>query len=63
MIVVKIEYTVTDKAGRSFKPVNEIAQDVEHEFWDSLLFSEASSYQITVNDGTNSASIEFEPCE
>lgn len=52
MVRVTIEYHVPDIEGLSFRPLDDIAQDVEREIWSSPLFSEASDYQITVADET-----------
>lgn len=48
MIQVNIEYHVADKEGLSFRPIDDIAKDVEREIWYSPLFSEATDYQIVV---------------
>ena len=38
MIEVIIGYQVDDKEGRSFRPLSDIARDVESEFLSSALF-------------------------
>ena len=59
MIEVNIKYHVADKEGRTFRPIGDIAKDVEREMWDSLLFSEAQYYQIEVKNETEQTHIEF----
>ena len=58
MIQVTIEYHVPDIEGLPFRPIDDIAQDVEREIWGSPLFSEASDYRITVTDETECSVID-----
>lgn len=58
MIEVIIGYQVDDKEGRTFRPLNDIAKDVEHEFLSSTLFSEASYYKIIVANKSDHSVIE-----
>ena len=58
MIEVLIGYQVDDKEGRTFRPLIDIAKDVEHEFLLSALFSEASYYKIIVENKSDRAIIE-----
>lgn len=59
MLEICIGYQVSDKEGRSFRPLNDIARDVEKEmFLDSALFSEASYYKIIVKDNSEHSVIE-----
>lgn len=59
MIEVTIKYHVADKAGRTFRPIGDIANDVERELWESPLFSEATYYQIIVKNETEQTQIEY----
>lgn len=59
MLQVNIEYHVADKNGKSFRPLNDIAKDVEREIWDSPLFSEATYYKIIVEQGNDYSLIEY----
>lgn len=59
MLQVNIEYHVADKKGKSFRPLNDIAKDVERELWDSPLFSEASYYKIIVEQENDYSLIEY----
>lgn len=38
MVEVTIKYHVADKAGRTFRPIGDIAKDVEREIWESPFF-------------------------
>lgn len=59
MLEICIGYQVSDKEGRSFRPLNEIARDVERElFLTSAFFSEASYYKIIVKDNSEHSVIE-----
>lgn len=58
MIQVTIMYHVPEKEGRKFRRLSDIARDVEGEFWDSSLFSEASFYKIIVEKGDEYSVIE-----
>lgn len=58
MIEVIIGYQVDDKEGRSFRPLSDIARDVESEFLSSALFSEASYYKIIVANKSEHSVIE-----
>lgn len=60
MIRVNIVYEVADKEGRSFRPIGDIAKDVEREIWDSPLFSEAGYYHIVVRNETERSEIEYQ---
>lgn len=59
MIEVTIKYHVADKAGRTFRPIGDIAKDVERELWESPLFSEAQQYNIVVKNETEQTQIEY----
>lgn len=59
MLQINIEYHVEDKKDKSFRPLNDIAKDVEREFWDSPLFSEASYYKIIIEQGNDYSLIEY----
>lgn len=59
MLQVNIEYHVADKKGRSFRPLYDIAKDVEREIWDSPLFSENFYYKIIVENGAMHSVIEY----
>jgi hypothetical protein len=59
MLQVNIEYHVEDKEGKLFRPLNDIAKDVEREIWDSPLFSEASYYKIIIENGNDYSLIEY----
>ena len=58
MIRVNIEYHVLNKKGRSFRPVEDIVNDVEREMLENAFFAEASYYQITVVNAAEQAVIE-----
>lgn len=58
MVHVIIEYFVADDTDRSFRPLVDIAKDVEREIWDSSLFCEATDYRIVVRDETTRSIIE-----
>lgn len=59
MVEVTIKYHVADKQGRTFRPIGDIAKDVERELWESPLFSEATYYQIIVKNETEQTQIEY----
>ena len=63
MILVNIEYHVLDRKDRKFRPLADISRDIERELWDSPLFSEASYYKITVENGARHSVIECRPME
>lgn len=59
MLEIWIGYQVDDIEGRSFRPLNDIARDVEKEmFFNSALFSEASYYKIVVKSAAEHSVIE-----
>lgn len=59
MLEICIGYQVSDKEGRSFRPLNEIARDVERElFLSHAFFSEASYYKIIVSNKSEHSVIE-----
>lgn len=54
MLEICIGYQVQDKEGRSFRPLGDIARNIEEElFLNSALFSEASYYKIIVANAHN----------
>lgn len=59
MLVVNIQYYVHEIEGKMFRPLADIAKDVEGELWNSPLFSEASFYKITVENGAKHSVIEY----
>ena len=59
MLEICVGYQVDDKEGRSFRPLNDIARDVEKEmFFNSALFSEADYYKIIVSSNSEHSVIE-----
>ena len=59
MLEICIGYQVSDKEGRPFRPLGDIAQDIEKElFFNSALLSEASYYKIIVKNGAEHSVIE-----
>lgn len=59
MLEICVGYQVSDIEGRSFRPLNDIAKDVEQEmFFNSALFSEASYYKIIVSNNSDHSVIE-----
>ncbi len=60
MIQVTITYYVPEIEDKKFRPLGDIARDVEGELWDSPLFSEASFYKIIVEKGDEYSVIEYQ---
>lgn len=58
MIRVNIEYHVPDKNGRTFRPVEDIVNEVEREMIENSFFAESSYYRITVVNEAERAIIE-----
>lgn len=59
MLEICIMYQVSDKDGRSFRPLGDLAQDIEKElFLNHAFFSEASYYKIIVAKGIEHSVIE-----
>ena len=50
MIRVEIRYLVSDRKDKKFRAIQDIADDIEREFWTDRFFSEASEYCIIVED-------------
>lgn len=59
MIQVTITYYVLEIEGKKFRPLGDIARDVEGELGDSPLFSEATFYKIIVEKGAEHSVIEY----
>ena len=59
MLEIWIGYQVQGKEGRSFRPLGDIARNIEEElFLNSALFSEASYYKIIVKNNSDHSVIE-----
>lgn len=50
MIRVEIRFLVPDRKDKRFRAIQDIAQDIEREFWGDSFFSEASEYCVIVED-------------
>lgn len=59
MLEICIGYQVSDKEGRSFRPLGDIARNIEEElFLNHAFFSEASYYKIIVKNNSEHSVIE-----
>ena len=52
MVRVEIRYLVRDREDQKLRAIQDIADDIEREFWTDRFFSEASEYCIIVEDET-----------